>query len=64
MAFAEHVTQRDECKPLTVKPVLLTLDLSNFVKQISQWSDKAEERVILKTRCICWISSLNESQVA
>lgn len=36
MAFAEHVTQRDECKPLTVKPVLLTLDLSNFVKQISQ----------------------------
>lgn len=35
MAFAKHLTQRDECKPLTVKPVLLTLELSNSVKRIS-----------------------------
>lgn len=35
MAFAKPLTQRDECKPLTVKPVPLTLDLSNFVKRIS-----------------------------
>lgn len=49
MAFAEHLTQRDECKPLTVKPVLFTLDLSNSVKQILPCNDKAKERVILKT---------------
>lgn len=52
MAFPEHLTQRDECEPLTVKPVLFTLDLSNSVKQISPSSDKAKERVILKTKCV------------
>lgn len=35
MAFAKHPAQRDECKPLTIKPVHLTLGLSNFVKHIS-----------------------------
>lgn len=64
MAFPEHLTQRDECEPLTVKPVLFTLDLSNSVKQISPSSDKAKERVILKTKCVHWISPLNELQVA
>lgn len=35
MVFAKHLTQRNEHMPLTVKPVHLTLDLSNLVMQIS-----------------------------
>lgn len=33
--FAEHPAQSSECKPLTMKPVHLPLDLSKFVKHIS-----------------------------
>lgn len=45
--FAEHPAQRNECKPLTMKPVHLTLDLSNLVKHISL-EVLRQKRVILK----------------
>lgn len=42
MAFAKHLTQRDECNLLTVKPMPLTLDVSNCEVNFTE-SDKAKE---------------------
>lgn len=52
VVFAKYLTQRDECKLLTVKPMHLTLDLSNCEVNFTE-SDKAKETEWIFRPVVC-----------